>query len=179
MKSGINIQKMCFWLVNAVKILLILNPIYSLLRWFYPQSSFYKILFSYENFDYQNIVSLQAKLLGVTSDLFNYLPILIGGVLLIKVLKSFSNQYFFNESNTLVFQRLGWLCLADGFFFQIISDTLFVLAKTFDKPVGERILSISIGTPSIKSALFACALIILAGVMQQGNKLMQDNELTV
>lgn len=124
-------------------------------------------------------LSAVAKLIGCGTQLLESLPYILGFILLKKLFAAYEEKKIFTSENTKIYKKIGWLAFLNGIFFIPITQTLMVLVATFSNPPGHRYITVGFGTPNLESILCGLLLIIISLVMQEAQKIQDENKLTV
>lgn len=119
------------------------------------------------------------KLLGLGADLIGHLPVWFSFFILKLILKNYSEGNVFTTINARYYQYLAGLFLVSALVCKPIFDTLMVLVKTLNNPVGERILSISFTITNVQDILWGGLVILISWVMSEASKLEEEQQLTI
>jgi len=95
-----------------------------------------------------------------------------------RLFRLYEKASYFELANVAQFKFIGKLVFLNVFA-NMFENTMFVLAKTFDNPVGERTLRLSFGSSHVKEIIIAIIIIIISRIMEEGRKINNDNRLTV
>lgn len=123
-------------------------------------------------------IALDTRIIGLLVSLIPVSVILYIIALLIKLFTCYEKLEVFSSRVVLIYKRLGW-GLVYYFFAQIIFEPLISLTLSCHNPVGERFVSVSIGTNEILALLCGGVIITISKVMQKAHELAEENDLTI
>lgn len=185
------IQKLSGTLKTTFQVLAIITPIFICLQWllidwepvkaFVQLSIILKPIITPEGLINLAEITLSptSKLLALFGNLLSATPYILGYVLLHKLFSNYQAGQIFNKINPLIFQKLGKLILINGLLIIPLKEGLMVVAATLNSPPGHRYLALSFGTPNLEVILCGLLVIVISWVMQQGQVLQEENQLTV
>jgi hypothetical protein len=124
-------------------------------------------------------LSLTTKILALLGNLLTAFPYIFGYLLLHKLFGNYQKGKIFISDNTTIYKKLGKLSFIYGILCIPLSETVMVLVATSVNPPGHRCLQIGFGTPSLEAILCGSLVIVIAWVMQQGQALQEENQLTI
>ncbi len=122
---------------------------------------------------------LLCKFIGCFGMLLGSLPTILGCALLKKLFENYQTRKIFLSSNTQIYKKIGWLAFIKGIFTIPVSQTLMVLAATISNPPGHRYITLGFGTPNFEAILCGLIIVVISLVMQEAQKLQEENQLTV
>ncbi|MCX7344061.1 MAG: DUF2975 domain-containing protein [Proteobacteria bacterium] len=124
-------------------------------------------------------MSSTSKLVALFGNLLGATPYILGYILLHKLFSNYQHGQIFNKSNPAIFQKLGRLILINGILIIPLKEGLMVVAATLNSPPGHRYLTLSFGTPNLEATLCGLLVIVISWVMQEGQAIQEENQLTV
>ncbi|BCD90462.1 hypothetical protein fh0823_06010 [Francisella halioticida] len=65
------------------------------------------------------------------------------------------------------------------FIAELIYDPLIAFTLSYNNPVGEKFISITIGTMNILALIVGAIVIAIASVMQKAKEISEENDLTI
>jgi hypothetical protein len=103
---------------------------------------------------------------------------MFGAFFLMRLFQLYEHGHIFQASNVRCFKILSrvliwWFAVA------IVTRTLLGVVLTIHHPPGQRILSITLGSPDLTVLLIGCILAVIAWVMEEGRTLQEEQELTI
>ena len=182
---------------SSKKMLFILRVLFALLivtaiiPWIFPKSALGDFLLSMlsimnfidgsQNFDYfLNNLSAISKVLGFLGSIVNLLPVYLGILIMMKLSKNYIAGKIFSISNAKSYRNLGVIYLLSALLLQPLAQVLFSLSISFiNHHLGQRFISLRIDINTITEIFFAIVLIVIGHVMQLGQKMKEEQELTV
>jgi hypothetical protein len=173
------IQKWSRFLRIFFQIAFVAIPLFTLCEWSFFDAKTINLIESFRKFN--PTVSLPTEISYTTRALCFMLSMIPNGIImfgfyhLIKLFKLYeSGQVFTNECirhiKICAYSVLAWL-IADFF-----TTSLLILALTLENPVGQRILSISLGPKHLSTLIISIIAIIIAQVMDEARKLKDEND---
>ncbi len=177
--------------------LLILRTLFSILilmvifPWMFPNSGVGKFMLSIQNFNnfidaaHKNIDSFMLNLtplsglFGFIGSIITELPLLLGSLIMIKVAKNYKNGQIFTLSNAKCYRLLGIIYLLEALLLKPLSEIFFYLCVTINNPVGHRMIGFSFTIDNLTSIFLAIILIAIGHVMVLGQKINEEQSLTV
>jgi len=180
-------KKMLF----ILRILLVMLVFSVVIPWTFPKtalgnflmsvSSITKFLDGSPDVDYfLNNLSGFSILLGVAGSIVNLAPLFIGVWIMIKLIKNYMAERVFNISNAKSYRNLGIVYLLSALLLQPLAQVLFSLSVSFiNNHLGQRFIAFSIDFNTITEIFFAIVLIVIGHVMQLGQKIKEEQELTI
>jgi hypothetical protein len=124
-------------------------------------------------------LSITTKILALIGNLLTAFPSIFGYILLHKLFGNYQKGKIFISDNTAIYKKLGKLSFIYGILCIPLYKTTMVLVATSVNPPGHRCLQIGFGTPSLEAILCGSLVIVIAWVMQEGQALQEENQLTV
>jgi hypothetical protein len=103
---------------------------------------------------------------------------MFGAYYLMRLFHLYEQGAIFRPSNVQCFKKLSRV-LIWWFAVGIVHRSLLSVALTLHNPPGQRIFTLSIGSPDLTALLLGCILAVIAWVMEEGRKLQEDQDLTV
>jgi hypothetical protein len=192
--TQINSQK----LISTSKIMLIILRILfvmlilmTIIPWIAPTTELGKFLLSLQGFpaimnaNHKNIDEFMltltplSRLFGFIGSLITLLPLLLGTMIMLKLSKNYVSGKIFNLDNAKSYSQLGGIYFVSALLLQPIYQMFFHLSATINNPAGQRIIAFSIGIDSLTAIFFAIILIVIGQVMKLGQKISEEQELTV
>lgn len=181
----------CKKMLFILRLLLIMLIFTAIIPWAFPKSALGNFLMSMlsitkfldgpQNFDYfLNNLSGLSILFGVIGTIVNLSPLFIGVWIMIKLTKNYMAERVFNFSNAKSYRNLGIVYLLSALLLQPLAQILFSLSVSFiNNHLGQRFISLSIDFNTITEIFFAIVLIVIGHVMQLGQKIKEEQELTI
>ena len=124
-------------------------------------------------------LTLTAKMVALLGNLLGSAPYIFGYVLLHKLFSNYQQGKIFTSANPVIYQKLGRLTLINGILIIPLAQCVMVAAATLNNPPGHRYITLSFGTPNLEVILCGLLVIVIAWVMQEGQALQEENQLTV
>jgi hypothetical protein len=124
-------------------------------------------------------ISLLSRFLGFIGTLICLLPLLIGTKIMIHLTKNYASGNIFNLENARSYSKLGLTYLFSALLLQPFSQIILSLCVSLDNPVGHRTIAFGIDISNLTAIFFAITLIIIGHVMKWGQKISEEQELTV
>lgn len=90
----------------------------------------------------------------------------------------YAKGQIFTADNTAYIRRTAMAFLGIAFM-SILVNTASILVLTANNLPGQKLLSVSFGTPQISDILTGMILVVIAWIMNEGQKLKEDAEYTV
>ncbi|QBS12349.1 DUF2975 domain-containing protein [Legionella geestiana] len=119
------------------------------------------------------------RMLGFGGSTLSIFPIFLGVYILLKLCSNYANGIVFSESNAGYYRKLGTVFFFSALFLQPLSHVFFSLASSLNNPPGQRYISISFTMENITSIFLAMVLMLIGRVMQGGQKMAEEQALTV
>ena len=91
---------------------------------------------------------------------------------------SFSKGYVFTFSNIACIRKSSKALIIYAFA-TVLTNSLLGLVLTMNNPIGQRILTISFGTPNLTNILMALVIMVCAYIMEEGLRLEEEKQLTI
>lgn len=192
--TQINSQKL---ILTSKTMLLILRVLFvglilmAIMPWVFPTTEIGKFLLSLQGFsaimnvhhknidDFMLSLRLISRIFGFIGSFFTVLPLLLGTMIMLKLSKNYVSGKVFSLDNAKSYSQLGIISLVSGLFLQPIYQMFFHLCVTFNNPVGQRTIAFALGVDSLTAIFFAIVLIVIGQVMKLGQKISEEQELTV
>ena len=124
-------------------------------------------------------LSTTAKMWGFIGSLLGAIPYILGYILLHRLFSNYSQGRIFINDNPVIYKKLGRLILLNGILITPLREGLMVAAATHTFPPGHRYITLSFGTPNLEVILCGLLVIVIAWVMQEGQAINEENQLTV
>lgn len=168
--------------------LLLLIPLWNMSMWFLNDWLPLEAVFSHSVFvrtpeGMVNIATLNLnplqRFLGVFSSLIESASLLIGMIILRKLFQNYKKGHIFTLENAKKYQQLGYLFFLHAFITKPLAETFSVIAVTLNNPPGHRYISIGFGPPNLETIFCGILVIIISWVMIEGQKLQDDQHLTI
>ena len=163
----------------------------AIVPWLFPTSEIGKFLLSLQGFsaimdvhhknidEFMSSLRLISRIFGFIGSFFTVLPLLLGTMIMLKLSRNYVNGKVFNLDNAKSYSQLGIISLVSGLFLQPIYQMFFHLCVTFNNPVGQRTIAFTLGVDSLTAIFSAIVLIVIGQVMKLGQKISEEQELTV
>tara|TARA_R110002095_G_scaffold35504_1_gene33439 strand:+ start:2678 stop:3259 length:582 start_codon:yes stop_codon:yes gene_type:complete len=191
-----NIKKISLILQWTFGLYLILLPLASVFFWilsvFLPlKGTFMGELFDQGVFDittralgktyslYGQDFSWTARLLGLVGDFTHDFFKWVAAFFTFSLLKLYAQGDLFSQKHVHFFKRIGQCMLLYGTFGLVVGGSILGIAVTFDNPPGERLLSISFGSPNIEMIVGAFMITLVGWITLEGFKLRSEQDLTI
>lgn len=192
--NQINNQK----LISISKTMLISLRIFSIIvilmavvPWLFPTTGVAKFLLSLQGFNavinasHKNIDEVMltmtslSKVLGFIGSTITLLPLFIGTVIMMKVSENYINGKEFTMHNAKAYRLFGFIFLVDAILLQPLYQMLFYACVTINNPVGQRVIAFTYEIKSLTAIFFALILILIGHVMMLGQKITEEQALTI
>ena len=175
-----------FYVAKLLDFLIIALPVYIILRWLFTDAI---LLFPYEASEihtHKEMISLDqvawtqlSRIIASCAQLVAIMPFLGIMYLLSQVFHRYEVGEIFTMKNAQCYYQIGMVLFLDALLAQPISGGLWVAAATLSNPVGQRYISISIGTPNIMALLMGLLVILISWVMIEGSKIHDEQQLII
>lgn len=171
-----------------LRILFILLILMSIIPWIVPNSEVGKTLYSIygmsnymisKNFDEVTNFTLQSRLLGFFGSIFSLFPLFVGVIIMIRLFKNYALNNIFSIQNAKLYSNLGIIYLLSALLLEPLSQILLSLSVSLNHPVGQRFIAISMTVNNLTAIFFAIMLIFIGQVMKLGQKISEEQELTI
>lgn len=174
-----------------LRVLFVVLILMAIMPWVLPTTEAGKFLLSLQGFSaimdvhHKNIdefmlsLRLISRIFGFIGSFITVLPLLLGTMIMIKLSKNYVSGKVFNLDNAKSYSQLGIIYLVSGLCLQPIYQMFFHLCVTFNNPVGQRTIAFTLGVDSLTAIFFAIVLIVIGQVMKLGQKISEEQELTV
>lgn len=186
-----SLKSSCKKMLVILRILFVMLIFTAIIPWAFPKSALGNFLMSLlsitkfidgpQNFNYffNNLSSLSI-LLGVAGSIVNLSPLFIGVWIMMKLTKNYMMERVFNFSNAKSYRNLGIVYLLSALLLQPLAQILFSLSVSFiNNHIGKRFIALSVDVNTITEIFFAIVLIVIGHVMQLGQKIKEEQELTI
>jgi hypothetical protein len=121
---------------------------------------------------------LQARALGFATAMIPTGVAIFGLFYLMRLFELYEKGQIFGSANVRCFRNLSRVLIVwSGV--GIVYRALLGVVLTLHHPPGQRILSLSFGSPDLTALLLGGILAVIAWVMEEGQQLQEDQELTV
>src|SRR3990167_1007054 len=114
------------------------------------------------------------KIIGCCAQLIEASPFIGIFWYLSQLFYCYENDKIFTMQNAQNYYKIGKLLLFDAFLAQPISGGLWLLAVTLSNPVGQRYISISLGSSNFVSVFAGLFIILISWVMIEGSKIQDE-----
>lgn len=174
-----------------LRILFVMLILMAIIPWIAPTTEFGKFLLSLQGFpaimnaNHKNINEFMltltplSRLFGFIGSVITLLPLLLGTMIMLKLSKNYVSGKIFNLDNAKSYSQLGIIYFVSALLLQPIYQMLFYLCATINNPAGQRVIAFGIGVDSLTAIFFAIVLIVIGQVMKLGQKISEEQELTV
>ena len=123
--------------------------------------------------------------LPLSSRLMGFMVVMIptgvamcGAYYLIRLFRLYEKGHIYTPANVYCFRKLSRV-LIWWFAAGIVHRSLLSIVLTLHNPLGQRMLTVELGSPDLTALLLGGILAIIAWVMEEGRKLQEDYDLTV
>ena len=123
--------------------------------------------------------TMTSKFFGLMWQTFGFLTDIIALWFLCKIFKNYKDGFIFTKQNAQYYRKIGVFYFLDALILKPLSDTFLTLALTCGNKPGERFLTLSFGTPSLRALFFAAVIIMISLVMIEASKIHDEQTLTV
>lgn len=182
-----NIQSLSKKTLPIINIILFLIPFSIIIFWVFniPTAQF---LINHGNAFLQNTsMSIFIKtpwnisqcLLGFFSSIIGYMPLFIGLLFMRKIFIQYTQNIIFTKQNARLYQLIGGCFIIDAIATSFISEIIFSWASTMTNPAGQRYISASLSNHTFESIICGIIVIIIGYVMHEGEKMKNEQNLTV
>ena len=170
------------------QILIAILSVVVIFPWLFPSSALGACLigmFGVENYAPMNFTevikhfTMLNTFLGVSGSVIGVLPLLIGAVIMMKLSRNYINGEVFTLANIKMYRKLGIIYLLSAILLQPLSQVLFSLCATINNPVGQRFIRITFDLGNLTAIFFAIMLIVISQVMQLGQRINEEQKLTI
>ncbi|MFT0892413.1 DUF2975 domain-containing protein [Pseudochelatococcus sp. G4_1912] len=117
--------------------------------------------------------------LGLLAIAIGTVPMFVCLWLLRTVFKNYREGNIFSDDNASCFRKIGILLILDALIATSVSETAFIFAMTFNNPPGERMISVSVGSPQLYLLFLGLVIFIISLVMSEASKIHAEQQLTV
>lgn len=129
--------------------------------------------------DFMLHISPLSRILGFIGMIIALLPLLVGTKIMISLAKNYSNGNVFNLTNAKSYSYLGIIYLLSALLLQPLSQAFFSVSASINNPVGHRVIAFGIDINNLTAIFFAIILIVIGQVMKLGQKIIEEQELTI
>ena len=169
-------------MVGTISIM-ILIPLRTIIAWFCGETSSlvfpnYGLDFNWTGMATANM-SLTARNIGFGGQLLADLILMTALYHLVKLLRHFILGNIFTAQTSRLLKLIAVTMLIYSIIGLTLIDTAAVLAQTFDKPAGQRVLNIGFGTPNLTFLFYSAAVYLISIIMDEAHKLKSDQDLTI
>jgi len=123
--------------------------------------------------------NLLSRSLGFIGSMISLLPLLAGTMIMLKLSKRYAMGKIFTLNNAKAYSILGVIYLLSALLLQPLSQVFFSLCATINNPAGQRTIAFGIDINNLTAIFFAIVLIVIGQVMKFGQKINEEQELTV
>ena len=180
------IKVVSYYVARLLDCMMIALPIYIIFRWVFMDPV---LLFPYEISEihtHKEIINLDqvawtqlSRIIASCAQLVAIMPFLGIMYLLSQVFHRYEVGEIFSMKNAKSYYKIGMILFLDALLAQPISGGLWVAAGTLSNPVGQRYVSISIGTPNIMALLMGLLVVFISWVMIEGSKIHDEQQLII
>lgn len=118
------------------------------------------------------------RVLGFVISMLGTGLVMYGIHILASLLRMYGEGQLYTQENVRCIRRLG-TCLLWWFGAGLLQTPLLSVVLSWHHPQGERILSFAIGSPDVTVLILACMLRVVAWVMEVGQVLQAEQDLTI
>jgi Protein of unknown function (DUF2975) len=169
-------------------------PLFVCLAWLFPETEFVKsfshviAFYAPPSGDFHGnpvirldpaLLSVGARGIGFAGSILDTLFVCAAAILGLKLLRLYQKGIIFSEENTRFMSGIGWCVLLYGVVGGLFVRALWGVASTFDNPIGQRFLTLSLSEGDFKLIFAGVFILLITWVMREGVKLQQEQELTV
>jgi len=97
---------------------------------------------------------------------------------LIKLFKLYERNQIFTANNVIFIKKIGCALFAEVMA-RFLLEPFLSLIVTMHNPPGHRMMVVSFGTPDFAGLMFSGIVILVAWIMQEGQKLKEESEFVV
>lgn len=97
---------------------------------------------------------------------------------LAKLFKLFEQGYLFEEDNIKLVKQIS-IYMIVGELIQLIYQPLITAALTFNNPVGERFISITLNSTNLSTLITAFIILVASWIIQEAHQLKSETQLTI
>jgi hypothetical protein len=186
-----HIQRMSFYLIIILNLLLVLLPSLALGQWVlidwpFVNKLIVKGMWLSSIQTPEGIVEfadakwdLFSKIIGCVGSSIGLLPIFFSIFILKELFRNYKSGKIFTYRNACYYRSLGWMFFLHGLVTKPLSGLLLVLAATVSNPPNHRYISITFGVPNIEAIFCGTLVIVISWVIAEGCKLHEENHLTI
>lgn len=124
-------------------------------------------------------ISPLTSMLGFVGSVLSMFPLFFGVFILLKLCGNYASGVVFSQINSRHYSKLGTIFLFSALFLQPLSHVFFTLAASLNNPPGQRYIGIAFTMENLTSIFLAVVLILIGKVMQGGQKMAEEQLLTV
>lgn len=187
--NDIKLAKTSKLMLIILRILLAVLVLIAILPWVTPPSNLGSVLLgtfgvpgAIDDASYMNMVSnfnFVNRILGVMGSLISLLPLLLGTLIMLKLAHNYAKGKVFVLENTKQYRYLGVIYLLSAVLLQPLSQIFFSLCVSINNPPGHRFIAFGVNISNITAIFFALVLIVIAQVMRIGQRISEEQELTI
>ena len=192
--SQLNNQKLILTsktMLLILRVLFVVLILMAIMPWVLPTTAVGKFLLSLQGFpaimnaNHKNIDEFMltltplSRFFGFIGSVVTLLPLLISTMIMLKLSKNYINGNVFNLGNAKSYSQLGIIYFISALFLQPIYQMFFSLCATINNPAGQRVIAFGIDVNNLTAIFFAIILIVIGQVMKLGQKISEEQELTV
>jgi Protein of unknown function (DUF2975) len=123
-------------------------------------------------------INSTTKILASLIDMLQVSIVLYALYQLIKLFKNYGKGEIFSLSNVTYYRKLGYTIFAWVLCSKIV-DALISAVLTFQNPVGQRQIVVSLGSSDLLTLAIGGLVILIAWIMNEGHKLNEEQSLTI
>lgn len=90
----------------------------------------------------------------------------------------YGQGYLFEEKNIILIKNIS-IYMIIGELIQLIYQSLITLSLTFNNPIGERMVSISLGSTNLSTLITAFIILVASWIIKEAQQLQSDAQLTI
>jgi hypothetical protein len=123
-------------------------------------------------------VPMISKILALLVDGFSYIIFILGFIYFIKILNYYQQGKIFSEQTFLAFKWISRLAFLRAIYTPIKYSLLSIIT-TFHNPVGQRVLSATIGSDDIFNIFIVGFFLLITSIMYEGYKIKKEVDQTI
>jgi len=174
-----------------LRILFVLLILMAIIPWIAPTTGIGKFLLSFQGFpaimnanhknidEFMSSITLLSRTFGFIGSILALLPLLLGTMIMFKISKNYINGKVFNLSNAKSYSQLGVIYLISALFLQPVYQIFFSACATINNPAGQKVIAFGIDVNNLTAIFFAIILIAIGQATKLGQKISEEQELTV
>ncbi len=123
--------------------------------------------------------SLSQKMIGLLSSFIYAIPFILSFTSLKCIFENYQKNSIFTVFNAKHYTYLGYYFFIKAMITNPIEEAILTYAATFNNPPGQKLITISAGTPTLESLFYGSIIILIGWVMKEAAKLQEEQALTV